>query len=289
MTQSQEANLKTVEWGVADAPNTALLVHGLTGRGEAFEALAEKLDPGGGIPGGTWRFLAPDLRGRGASKEISVDEGGIPEHAQDLLVLMDREGLDRVVFVGHSMGAMIGVYLAAHHPERLRGLVLIDGGSDVTEEINALTAPSVERLEGTYPSREAYLEYVKSQPVFEDRWDEHLEHYFAGDVQPGDDGRWYPRADVETVEKDRAQMQYLSLSTLWPNIRCPTLVLLSTVGLANPEEGFILPPEDARQMQRTIPDSTLVEVVNTNHYDILYSAPPATVDAIRDFLIQRAA
>jgi pimeloyl-ACP methyl ester carboxylesterase len=289
MTQSQEANLKTVEWGVADAPNTALLVHGLTGRGEAFEALAEKLDPAGNAPGGPWRFLAPDLRGRGASKEISVDEGGIPEHAQDLLVLMDREGLDRVVFVGHSMGAMIGVYLAAHYPERLRGLALVDGGSEVTEEIDALLDASVARLEGSYSSREAYLEYMKSQPVFEDRWDEHLERYFAGDVQPGDDGRWYPRADVETIQKDREEMQSLSLSKLWPRIRCPTLILLSTVGLTNPDEGFILPPDDARRMQHTISDSTLVEVENTNHYDILYSAPPTTVNAIRDFLAQRPA
>lgn len=289
MAQSREANLKTVEWGAADAPNTALLVHGLTGRGESFEALARMLDPAGGISNGPWRFLAPDLRGRGDSKEIPGDQGGIPEHTRDLLALMDREGLETVVLVGHSMGAMIGVYLAAHHPERLRGLVLVDGGSDVTEEINALVDPSVERLKGTYPSRGAYLEYLKSQPVFEDRWDEHLDHYFAGDVQPGDDGRWYPRADVETIQKDREEMRNSSLSTLWPRIRCPTLILLSTVGLANPEEGFILPPGDARQMQQTIPDSTLVEVENTNHYDILYSAPPATVEAIKGFLAHHAA
>jgi pimeloyl-ACP methyl ester carboxylesterase len=289
MTQYREANLKTVEWGVANVPNTALLVHGLTGRGESFEALAEKLDPAGGIPGGPWRFLAPDLRGRGDSKEIPGGKGGIPEHARDLLALMDREELERVVFVGHSMGAMIGVYLAAHFPERIRGLVLVDGGSEVTEEIDALVAPSVERLEGTYPSREAYLEYLKSQPVFEDRWDERLERYFAGDVQPGEDGRWYPKADLETVEKDRAKMQGLPLSELWSSIRCPTLILLSTVGLANPEEGFILPPNDARRMQRAISDSSLVEVENTNHYDILYSAPPATVEAIKDFLGQRDA
>lgn len=37
-------------------------------------------------------------------------------------------------------------------------------------------------------------------------------------------------------------------------------------------------------MQETIPDSTLVEIENTNHFDILYSAPEATVDAIRAFL-----
>jgi pimeloyl-ACP methyl ester carboxylesterase len=284
MTQSQYANLSTVEWGVPEAPHTALLVHGLTGRAEAFEALAEKLDPATGVPDDPWRLLAPDLRGRGASKDIAAEEGGIPEHTLDLLVLMDREGLERVVLVGHSMGAMVGVYLAAHYPERLSGLVLIDGGSDVTDEIDALLDPSIERLEGTYSSREAYLEYLKSQPVFEDRWDEHLERYFAGDVQPGDDGRWYPIADLQTIRKDREKMYGFPLSELWSRIRCPTLILLSTVGLAGPEEGFILPPDDARRMERSIPDSSLVEVEDTNHYDILYSAPPTTVKAMEGFL-----
>ena len=37
-------------------------------------------------------------------------------------------------------------------------------------------------------------------------------------------------------------------------------------------------------MQETIPDCTLVEVEDTNHYDILYSAPEGAVEAIRGFL-----
>lgn len=280
------SDLKTIEWGAADAPNTALLVHGLTGRGESFEALAEKLDPTVDIPGGRWRFLAPDLRGRGDSKGAAGGEG-IPGHARDLIALLDRESLERVVLIGHSMGAMIGVHLAAEHPERLSGLVLVDGGSDVTEEIAALTDPSIERLEGTYDSREAYLEYMKSQPTFQDRWDGYLERYFADDVRPGDDGRWYPRADLETVEGDREEMRGYPLSKMWSSIQCPTLILLSTVGLAGPDEGFILPPKDARRMKETIPGGALVEVGDTNHYDILYSAPATTVEAIKGFLGQR--
>ena len=284
MYQSREVNLKTVEWGVADAPLTALLVHGLTGRAEAFETLVERLAPASGASGGPWRFLAPDLRGRGDSKEIPEVEAGILGHARDLLTLMDREGLKKVVLAGHSMGAMIGVYLAAHHPERFSGLVLIDGGSEITGEIDALLNPVHRRLEGAYPSREAYLEYLKSQPIFEDRWNEHLERYFAGDVRPGDDGRWYPVTDLEAVRKDRENMHGLPLSELWPLIRCPTLILLSTVGLAGPEEGFILPPDDARRMVENIANCALVEVENTNHYDILYSAPPTMVNAVRAFL-----
>jgi hypothetical protein len=37
-------------------------------------------------------------------------------------------------------------------------------------------------------------------------------------------------------------------------------------------------------MREIIPDCTLVEVEDTNHHDILYSAPRTAVDAIRDSL-----
>ncbi len=273
------ADLNTVSWGDPDAPNTALLVHGLTGRADAFRALAEELESGG-LTG--WRLLAVDLRGRGATGSVE-GPAGIPVHAADLLALLDREGLDRVAYIGHSLGAMIGVYLAANHPDRVSRLVLVDGGADVTDEIDALLSPIHERIARTYPSREAYVEYTRNLPVFEGRWDEDLERYFAGDVRPDDSG-WRHHADLETVKDDREKMHGFPLSELWPRIGCPTLVLLSTVGLASPDEGFILPPQDARRMQETIPDCALVEVENTNHYDILYSAPKTTVDAIEDFL-----
>ena len=272
------ADLNTILWGDPDAENTALLVHGLTGRASAFRALAQELEARG-LRG--WRLLAVDLRGRGATGRV---EGtvGIPAHAADLAALMDREGLEKVAFVGHSLGAMIGVYLAANHPDRITKLILIDGGSDVTDEVDALLSPVVERLERTYPSREAYVEYLKSLPVFKDRWDENLERYFAGDVR-SEGGGWRHHADLETVREDRQKMHGFQLSELWPRIGCPTLVLLSTVGLAGPDEGFILPSQDARRIREIISDCALVEVKNTNHYDILYSAPKTTVEAIRGF------
>lgn len=274
------ANLSTVSWGNPRASRTALLVHGLTGRADAFRAIAERLEKEG-LEG--WRLLAVDLRGRGETGRVE-GPAGIPVHAGDLVALLDREGLAEVAFVGHSLGAMIGLYLAASHPDRVSRLVLLDGGSDVTAEIDTILAPVHERLRRTYASREAYVEYMRNLPIFEGRWDEHLERYFAGDVRPAEGGEWRHHADLETVGDDREKMRGFPLSGLWPRVACPTLVLLSTVGLSGPDEGFILPPEDARRMRDVIPECTLVEVENTNHYDILYSAPTITAEAIRGFL-----
>jgi pimeloyl-ACP methyl ester carboxylesterase len=70
------ADLKTVFWGDPDAENTTLLVHGLTGRADAFRALAEELEARG-LTG--WRLLVVDLRGRGASGRME-GKVGIPAH-----------------------------------------------------------------------------------------------------------------------------------------------------------------------------------------------------------------
>jgi 3-oxoadipate enol-lactonase len=43
----------------------------------------------------------------------------------DVLALIDSLGLDRVSYVGLSIGGMVGLWLAAHHPERIERLVLM--------------------------------------------------------------------------------------------------------------------------------------------------------------------
>lgn len=69
------------------------------------------------------RMIAFDYRGHGASPtpdgpyEIA-DLGG------DVLALMDSLGIDRADFVGLSLGGMVGMWLGAHHPGRIRRLVL---------------------------------------------------------------------------------------------------------------------------------------------------------------------
>jgi len=71
-----------------------------------------------------WDILCPDLRGHGAS--FARDRLDMDSWCRDLLALLDAEGCDKAVLVGHSLGAQVAVHFAARHPARVRGLVLID-------------------------------------------------------------------------------------------------------------------------------------------------------------------
>ncbi|MGA8681255.1 MAG: 3-oxoadipate enol-lactonase [Acidimicrobiales bacterium] len=70
-----------------------------------------------------FRVLRYDHRGHGGS---SSPDGpySIEDLAEDALELLDHHELERVSFVGLSLGGMVGMWLAAHHAERLDRLVL---------------------------------------------------------------------------------------------------------------------------------------------------------------------
>lgn len=59
-------------------------------------------------------------RARNPEKSPSIDD-----HADALATLLDDEGLDRIVVVGHSMGAQVAAALAEARPDLVAGLVVI--------------------------------------------------------------------------------------------------------------------------------------------------------------------
>src|SRR4051794_3067487 len=110
-------------------------------------------------------LVAPDLRGRADSVAI---EGpfGIEQHSRDMLAVLDALHLDQVHVLGMSMGGFIAVDLAVRAPERVRSLVLVDGGFPMTvppgltpELLPAVFADRLGRLEQTWSSVEDYAAY----------------------------------------------------------------------------------------------------------------------------------
>jgi pimeloyl-ACP methyl ester carboxylesterase len=76
-----------------------------------------------------FRLIAPDLRGFGDSDKPGGPEGGAwgaPDHATDMLAILDAMNLDRVGLVGHDVGGAVIQAMARAAPHRLSGLFLFD-------------------------------------------------------------------------------------------------------------------------------------------------------------------
>ncbi len=106
-----------------------------------------------------YRVVSYDIRGHGESEVVPAPYS-MSELAQDTIALLDALDLDRVHFVGLSLGGMIGQVLGAMYPERFMSLALCD----TTEAIPADGAhewdkrAETARRQGMAPLAEANLE-----------------------------------------------------------------------------------------------------------------------------------
>lgn len=93
-----------------------VLLHGANGCGAEMEPLAEPLRAFDEV-------RAPDLPGHGGRE--MPGRFTIPGFADDVVAWLDREGVDQAWLVGYSLGAYLALYLARHHPGRVRGACAI--------------------------------------------------------------------------------------------------------------------------------------------------------------------
>lgn len=119
-----------------------VLLHGLFGSSTNWHSIARRLAE-------SRRVLAPDLRNHGRS--TSCAPMTYPAMAEDLLALLDDQGIGQAVLVGHSMGGKAAMWLALNWPERVHALAVADI-APVTykhrfdDVLNALAALDLEGL-----------------------------------------------------------------------------------------------------------------------------------------------
>lgn len=75
-----------------------------------------------------YRLIGVDAPGFGGSPRLPDERYELPALIELAENLLDELELERVAWAGSSWGGIVGVHLAAAHPERLAALVLVDGG-----------------------------------------------------------------------------------------------------------------------------------------------------------------
>jgi len=105
---------------IAGDGDPLLMLHGGLGSFHMFDPILPALMK-------TRTVIGVDLYGHGRT---ALTERHMDFHAfgDDMAAILDALGYDQVDVLGYSFGAGVGFQLAARHPEKVRGLVLVSGG-----------------------------------------------------------------------------------------------------------------------------------------------------------------
>lgn len=151
-----------------------LLLHSLSDNTHAFDAvIAAGLE-------NHFRIIVPDLRGRGRSSRPPTGYD-LEDHCADLLALLDSLGIEKAFVAGHSFGGFLGLYFAAHYPQRVLGLTLIDAAVELHPLTPAFVVLLSDRLGKWYPARDVYLQSLRIAPYIT-YWDADMERAFLADT-----------------------------------------------------------------------------------------------------------
>jgi pimeloyl-ACP methyl ester carboxylesterase len=244
-TLVQGITLAYVDEGSGDP---VVLLHGWGGQAASMTPLIVGLRD-------RYRVLAFDLPGFGGSSSPPVP-WGTPEYAAFVEEAVASLGIPRATYIGHSFGARIAIWLAAHAPETVQALVLVDAAG--------IKPPSMFRRR----MRQLFYKAAKivlrlpilgtQGPVLRERL---AMRFGSADY----------RATTGVMRASMVRIVNLDLTACLGAVSAPTLLLWG-------ERDTETPIADGRKMERLIRGSRLIAVAGAGHFSYLDS--PSFVNAV---------
>jgi pimeloyl-ACP methyl ester carboxylesterase len=225
-------------WGPANAAHVVFCVHGLTRQGRDFDILAKALvaaAEAAQLP--PIRVICPDVVGRGRSDWLPDPKGyQFPQYASDMAVLIqslnNQHPIERLNWVGTSMGGVIGMLLASKEmPVPIRNLVLNDIGPPVSwKSIQFMQTyvGEVGHFASVQDAADAMWQVSKAfGPHTPAEWLALSQHM----VKRLDDGAYslhydpQLRVPIRAVTEDAAKAGEATLWQIYDAVRCKTLLI----------------------------------------------------------------
>jgi pimeloyl-ACP methyl ester carboxylesterase len=226
-----------------------VLIHGAGGSHLYWPAKVRRLK--------NCRVYALDLPGHGKSK--GRGQQTIAAYADHILGWMDAVGLEKALFVGHSMGGAIALHLGLHHPQRVYGLALLSTGARLSVSPEILTLTSHRR---TFP---AAVQMIVSW-AFGSQADPRL-------VELASQRMIETRSTV--LNADFVACNAFNEISALPQIDLPTLVLCG-------QDDRLTPPRSSQFLADQIASAELKMIPDAGHM-VMLEKPEAVAAALAEF------
>ncbi len=207
---------------------------------------AEQLPP---LLAAGFRVLRVDMRGHGGSDPVAGDYS-MDQLAADVATVIEALGIDRVHYIGLSIGGMIGQAFAINHGEKLKSLMLCDTLPATLADAKSAWAPRIAA------AREADSLAALADGTME-RW-------FTAGFQPRNPGRWTQIRDTIAGTTARgflgcaAAILNFDFTARLPTFRIPSLVVCGA-----DDQGT--PPDQNKRIAALIPGARYQEIADARH------------------------
>jgi pimeloyl-ACP methyl ester carboxylesterase len=247
-------------WGVAGpaAKQSLWLIHGLSRRWEDFSPILCDLTA-------WWHVHAYSHRGHGDSAR-TPGAYRVMDYVPDLVAAV-KEARKKCVLVGHSLGALVSMGVAAKLPDLVTAVVLLDPpGPGFLARIEttpygtiwaALKKCAGRKDTGAVTKELLELRIPTAKPGETVRF---------GDTRDAASLRFVARClrdldpDVFTPALEKRWLDGFDVLGTAKHVKCPALLVV-----ADPAQGGMLPPEDAKPLAAALPDCTRVDLHGVGH------------------------
>lgn len=223
-----------------------LLLHGITDSGLCWGRTADALAE-------NYTVYAPDLRGHGKS-DAPPSGYAYADYAADAVALLRLRGPANAVVLGHSLGACIGMFIAAEYPDAVSKLILEDPPlwdvpanvpQDILEREHSAWFDWLRELK-----KLDQAELVSKSRADSPRWSEaECQAWAASKLQASP--RLWEQADIRREQPWRATLR---------KIACPTLLVYG-----DPERGGLINAALASEVVGMIQHGEAAYVPGTGH------------------------
>jgi pimeloyl-ACP methyl ester carboxylesterase len=238
------------EWGARDA-EVVVCVHGLTRNAHDFDRLASRLAD-------RYRVVAVDVVGRGGSAWLTDPAHyTYAQYQADMNALLARLDVDRVHWIGTSMGGLIGMFLAALPGAPIASLLLNDAGPFIPKAALQRIASYVG--DPRFFSLQELARHLRTVlapfgPLTDQDW-AHLARHGHRVLPDGALGMAYDPAIAQNLAK---AILDVDLWPFWDRVSCRTLVFRGA-------ESDLLSAETALQMRERGPRARVVTFPGIGH------------------------
>lgn len=221
-------------WGEGDIP--VLLLHGWAASFDTYRGIASAL-------GDRCRLYAVNFPGCGGS-ETMHEPWNLDDYCDFVLEFMKLMELDNPIMIGHSHGGRVTMKLVADGKVNPPKIVLLDAAGlipkkSLKQKMRARNFKIIKRVL-TLPPLKNHTENLLNRA---------RAHYGSADYN----------AAPEVLRKTMVSLVNTDIREKLPNIKCPTLLIWG-------ENDTATPLEDAKTIERLVPDAGLCVISGTGHF-----------------------